>query len=329
MSYKLIIVMNILMSFLLSICLLACNTVSKKPAPEVKLVPISPQDSITPTKKYFDFAYNLESPVQSFSLAKSLEEISGLSLTLDSNLLCAVQDENGFLFYINKNTGKIDKKIRFHKDGDYEGIEMVDKDIYVAKSTGTLYRISQLETDSLKVTKYKSFLSKKYEVEGLCYHHQKNSLLLACKSKAGEGDFFKLKRAIYRFDLKTKKLDPKPAFIISLEKIQDFLKSSNSVKDLHRFAGYFDLNLKKLAFRPSAIAIHPLSGNFYVLSSVNKTLIILSPKGEIIHMVKLNKKVHRQPEGMTFEADGTLYISNEGKDGVAKLHRFSYQKATK
>ena len=43
------------------------------------------------------------------------------------------------------------------------------------------------------------------------------------------------------------------------------------------------------------------------------------------HMVKLKKKIHEQPEGIVFAQDGTLYISNEGKDGKAKIYKFAYQ----
>ena len=37
----------------------------------------------------------------------------------------------------------------------------------------------------------------------------------------------------------------------------------------------------------------------------------------------LDKKLHAQPEGITFDEEGNLYISNEGKNGIAMLYKYS------
>ena len=63
-------------------------------------------------------------------------------------------------------------------------------------------------------------------------------------------------------------------------------------------------------------------------SSVKKILMIFNEAGEIFHLEKLDKKIHPQPEGMTFDKDGTLYIANEGKSGKGSISRFSYQTKT-
>ena len=41
-------------------------------------------------------------------------------------------------------------------------------------------------------------------------------------------------------------------------------------------------------------------------------------------MIKLKKKIHEQPEGIVFAQDGTMYISNEGKEGKGKIYKFAY-----
>jgi uncharacterized protein YjiK len=76
------------------------------------------------------------------------------------------------------------------------------------------------------------------------------------------------------------------------------------------------------AFSPSGIAIHPNTELVYILSSVGKLLVILTPNGSIHHIEKLNKEIHKQPEGICFEKDGTLWISTEGKGGTAKIFEF-------
>ncbi len=323
--------MNSFLILFFSICLVACN----ETPPQVETPPQAPPttDSTLASKKTmtpsFDFAYDLKQPDLSFDLDQDLQEISGLTLSQDSQQICAIQDEDGFLFFINKETGKIEEKIKFHKKGDYEGLTMVGASVYVVKSTGTLYEVTELTAKQPKLEKYKSFINKSYEVEGLCHDAKNNRLLMACKAKAGEGDRFKLTRAIYSFDLTKKEVALEPSFLVSLTQIQDFLKGSDAVKELHRFDDFFDKNPREIPFCPSAVAIHPTTGNVYVLSSVNKILMILAPNSKILHMVKLDKKIHKQPEGITFEADGTLYISNEGKGGTPRLHRFAYNTASK
>ena len=69
----------------------------------------------------------------------------------------------------------------------------------------------------------------------------------------------------------------------------------------------------------------PKTEDVYILSSSKKMLLIINQAGEIQHMVKLSKKIHRQPEGITFAEDGTLYISNEGKGGHARIFVYKPQ----
>jgi uncharacterized protein YjiK len=78
---------------------------------------------------------------------------------------------------------------------------------------------------------------------------------------------------------------------------------------------------------PSSIAVHPVSGDLYVLSTINKVLTIFTIDGKIREMVKLPKETHFQPEGLCFDEDGTLYISNEGSsDFEARLFVFKMKK---
>jgi DNA-binding beta-propeller fold protein YncE len=79
-------------------------------------------------------------------------------------------------------------------------------------------------------------------------------------------------------------------------------------------------------FAPSALAIHPLSNDIYVISSVNKQLLVLAEDGKIKESYELTSKQFKQPEGMAFAANGDLYISNEGRGGDGNILLFRYQK---
>ena len=73
------------------------------------------------------------------------------------------------------------EEIQFHKDGDYEGIEIVGDKVYVIKSTGTIYEVTNPGTKEQQRKKFNSFLSKENDVEGLAYDKKNNRLLVACK----------------------------------------------------------------------------------------------------------------------------------------------------
>lgn len=258
--------------------------------------------------------YDLNAPDQSFVMHKKLMEISGLGLSADEKSLVAVQDEDGIVFFINITTGKIEREVEFQDKGDYEGVEMVGEDIFVVKSTGTIYKISPSDGKYDKVEKFNFFLNEENDVEGLTYDAANHRLLLACKAKAGQGKDFKMKKGIYGFDLTTMTLGEAPVFTVSLEDVLAYLSNAAYVADKDQLLERFDKTADEFAFAPSSVAIHPITGQIYILSSVGKLLIVIDKDSQILHIEKLKKKLHTQPEGICFDKTGTMYISNEGKD---------------
>lgn len=75
---------------------------------------------------------------------------------------------------------------------------------------------------------------------------------------------------------------------------------------------------------PSGIAVHPVTGEFYIISAVGNILMVVNRNNEIVHLEKLIPKLYKQPEGICFSPDGkTLYISNEGKQKQANILIFN------
>lgn len=279
--------------------------------------------SITLAEGY-QFAYRLDDPDQTFKMPKKLEEISGLGISEDGQALVAVQDEDGKLFFLNRYNGEVFVEIEFWKDGDYEGVEMVGSTAYVVKSSGTIYEVTNPGTPGQEVEKYNFFLDEDNDVEGLAYDRAHNRLLLACKAKAGHEKNYKHRKGIYGFDLATKTLGEEPVYFIRLDSINSYLEKDPGIRKLEKLVEFFDPD-EDFDFSPSAIAIHPRTGNIYVASSVGKMLLVLSPAGQIMHIEKLSKKVHPQPEGLCFDNEGNLYVSNEGKGDDGLIYRFNYK----
>lgn len=270
------------------------------------------------------FPYHLDHPDVTFDMPDEIKEISGLSLTADGEMLAAVNDEAGIVFLLDKKTGEIRSRVPFRESGDFEGVEIVGNDAWVLKSSGTLYQIKNFAEQNPVVEKYKSFLTSENDVEGLAFDAKNNRLLLACKGKGVDGDA--PNRAVFAFDLATKMVGESPAFLITLPSLQSFLENSGEEDAGKKKEKLLSGDDSSLSIAPSGIAVHPLSGDVFITSARGNMLLVLDQTGKLLHFEKLKKSTHAQPEGICFDADGTLFIANEGAGGTAKIHCFDYKK---
>ena len=244
------------------------------------------------------------------TLSKKLLEISGLTIDPVTNELYAVNDEKAIIFKMN-NEGEILSKIDFGKNADYEGIEKVGNHIFILKSNGKIAEYDLVQ--SKKVDIYDNPLTLTNDTEGLGYDLSTHSLLIACKGSPNFGDAPKLKKtkAVYAFDIETKKLKTDPVIKISDDAIKNYMESVMSdklskkkhKKRLHRAT----------KFSPSAIAHNLIDDKYYLLSTLGKVLLVVNNKSEIETMYFLEDSAYIQPEGLCFDKDGNMYISNEGK----------------
>jgi len=255
-------------------------------------------------KTGYNFPYNLSTPDRTWKLPGILYEISGVSYIDDQRLAC-VQDEKGMIFIFNKTAGNVERTISFGEDGDYEGIELIGNDAWILKSNGTLLEVKDyLNSEAPQVNKYSTPLSGKNDTEGLAHDKESNSLLIACKEQAFvKAEDMTGSRAIYRFDLKTGLLAPEPYMIIKSEQ-----------------------HIGNNKFKPSGMAIHPVTGDIYIIASAGKLMFVFSREKEMLAIIKLDPKLFPQPEGICFSPDGRLYISSEGAGGAGKILSFEPQK---
>jgi len=266
-------------------------------------------------------SYDFSNPDQSFELPKKLKEISGLSV-LDSDYLAAIQDEEGRVYSISIAEGKLEDELRFAKDGDFEGVERVNDDLYTLRSDGDIYRIKNWRDFGKKddSKKYETFLSEKNDTEGLGYDAKNNRLLVACKEDPG--DDLKDSRAVYAFDLDEHELIEEPVLVIDLKEIENITPDH----PLNRLVRRLAAPLRDMSgFKPAAIAVHPLTDQIFIVSSVRKLLLAYNPNGALEDLWLLSEDRFPQPEGLAFLPNGDLFIANEGGNGRATLMRFNYR----
>lgn len=274
----------------------------------------------------FVLKYDLKHPDKEMKLKHQLTEVSGLSFVSDS-VVALIEDENGYIFNYNLNSEEIVNKISFGKDGDYEDVEVLNDIAYVLRSDGRLYQVTHLydTISGVSVEKFNTGLGKKNDTEGLCYDFKRNVFLIACKGSPGDDKSFANKKAIYSLNRETKVIDPTPFALIDLEEVEKKSGISKVDQLYEQTVALADKSTDAGFFQPSALSVHPITDDIYVLSAVNNLLVILDHNGTLRKVVKLEGSVFKQPEGIAFDNQGNLYISNEGKKGKGDILKFAYR----
>jgi uncharacterized protein YjiK len=256
--------------------------------------------------------YDLSHPLKKWVLPEELKEISGQTW-IDKNHLLAIEDLHPTLYLLSLDSTATVEKTSTFKDSsdkkfDLEDITVVDGVAYVLWSHGKIYKITGWQSNP-EIQKFNTGLSKENNTEGLCYDPVSRNLLIACKNESDIEDEKKSTRSIFEFDLNADSLKMEPFLLIHKK---DFEKLTN----------------EKLLFFPSAIAVHPITHDIYILSTKeNKCMAQYSYDGKLKSLQFFDKNLLPQPEGICFAPDGAMYISTEGRHGEqAAIFEFRYSK---
>lgn len=233
-----------------------------------------------------------------------LDEISGIAYYPKDTSVFAINDEFGWLYKIHLLGRQEIRKWKFSDGGDFEDLARIDSMFYVLKSNGNI--ISFKFGDSNTVYRHDTqFPIKGNEFEILYYDSSLNKLSLICKDCDSDK---KKSLTRYFFDPVTKTFDD----------------STRSI-DVKKIA--IMMGEKNLKFKPSAAAIHPITGDVFIISAVNDLLVIADQQGNPKISYEIDGKLFKQPEGIAFTPNGDLLISNEAADqGVANILLFKYLK---
>lgn len=265
--------------------------------------------------------YDYKTPSSRIILPDTLREISGITY-IDSSTIACIQDENGIVFMYDLTQNKIKRQFTFNINGDYEGICRVDQSLYILRSDGMLYEVSNYQSKKPAVKSWFTSVPAQNN-EGLCYDVKHNRLLIGCKGKITKGAQYKDIRQVYEFNLANKQLNSKAVYTFSVADVKEFAK----IHHLH-FPSKTTKNGKNtgpvIRFNTSEIAIHPISGDLYVLSATDHALFIFNEAGVLQHIEQLDPTLFNKSEGITFFPNGDMIISNEAQTKKPTLLKFDY-----
>jgi hypothetical protein len=241
--------------------------------------------------------YDLNNP-EKFNMPESLLEISGIAFYHDkSDTVYSIQDEDGSFF--RQAWGK-KKQLHtdFGKKGDYEDVAILHETVLILDSDGSLFVFPFAQRSAEKVKDVKIFekLLPKGEYESIYADQQTNQVYLLCKNCKDDKKGRMMSGSIFTYDAAKNNLIPSGTFSMDLSQL------------------IADEQILKTGVKASALTRDPHTGEWYILSSVNKLLIVATPDWKVKSAYRLNSSIFNQPEGLAFDDQMNLFISNEGDE---------------
>ena len=285
------------------VCSAGCRKGPEAKAAQLRTVEAQRQQSLARRMVMAGSRSNQRMPLASWIMPAELREISGIELTATGNLL-AHDDEVGRIYEINPKSGIILKRftLKGTPHGDFEAIARAGDDLYLLESNGKLFKFREgADASKVPYLKIDTRLGHECEFEGVAFEPDSSRLLLACKKVSAKG--LKDDLVIYRLPLPITDSTKLTMLQVPMAEVVGV----NGWKD----------------FQPSDIAVDPATGNYVMVSSQEKGLVVITPGGRVVRSESLPSG-HAQAEGVAVTSDGMLIVSDEaaGKPAHITLYRW-------
>lgn len=247
-----------------------------------------------------------DAPIAMWIMPAELREISGLALTSDGRLL-AHDDELARIVEIDARRGLIKKSFMVGNGirGDFEAITVAGQDIYLLLSNGVLYQFREGANGAhVPYRTYDLRLGKECEFEGVAYQKDSAWLVLPCKKSHKKHLDDEL--VIYRWRIG--ETDDSAVSMMTVP-VEDVIDGNKWKK-----------------FQPSDITIDPETGNYVIISSREKGIVVLTPEGEVLDSQSLPGQ-HHQAEGVAITNDSILAVSDEATSRPAAITLYRWKRS--
>ncbi len=268
--------------------------------------------------------YDLQRPDAVFTLPAELTEISALTDVDDRTVAC-LHDEASTLYLVSLTDGTVRGRYPFAGPADMEGLTQVRGDYYALRSDGLVHHLRWRlqEASLLAVVDTFRLAVPERNIEGLGYDPVSGRVLVSPKDFAKGSKELRDERVLYAFDPN----DP-------LHTVQVALRLSvSTVVAQARAAGIAVPQrttdngrvVPAVKLRLSSVAVHPATGHYYLLSAVDRLLLVVDRTGALVALEQLDSALLPKPEGITFLPNGDLVLSSEGKGSAPVISRYKAQ----
>ena len=263
--------------------------------------------------------FDLDRPSRIYRLPPELLEISALTDVDDLTLAC-LQDEAAMLYLFDLRRGVIARRFAFGHPGDMEGLTRVGDHYFALRSDGLVYRLA-LKGDAVQVLDTFRLALNNRNIEGLGYDERFDRVLVSPKDTPKGSPEVRDVRVIHAFDARTGELLPEPVLTLSINTLIEQARAKGLTVPMRTTEHGREVPALKLRF--SSVAVDPRSDLIYLLSAVDRVVLVVDRKGDLVHLKQLDARAHPKPEGITFLPAGDLLISNEGKGTAPTIVRFT------
>ncbi|MBL7955356.1 MAG: SdiA-regulated domain-containing protein [Flavobacteriales bacterium] len=263
--------------------------------------------------------YDMRQPARVFELPSLLTEVSALTDVDDSTVAC-VHDESASVYFLSLNTGRIIDSVSFAGPADMEGLTRVGSEFFALRSDGLIHRLGDRSARLAVRDTFRLAIPNK-NIEGLGFDDRTGLVLVSPKDFMKGSKEGKDERVIYAIDPQATAKAPRVILRLSLEDLERQAAALGIVIPKEKKGNGKEKSTLKLRY--SSVAAHPTTNHYYLLSAVDRTLLVVDRQGRLVDLVSLDAKLLPKPEGITFMANGDMWLSSEGKGRTPVLVRYT------
>jgi hypothetical protein len=241
-------------------------------------------------------------------LPTPLSEVSGLAVTPSGQLL-AHGDERAVIWRFDPVRRQASSRFGLRSRGrllrgDFEDIALVGERLFLMTEAGEIFEGRAAPDGAVVPSRRRSpGLGRGCGAEGLAWDAPSRSLLLLCKTARTRR--WKNHLIVLAISIDTWRFERSPRLLVSLAAIQ-------------RVTG-------QRHFHGTALARHPRTGSYLILAGPEHAFIELSRSGAVLGGGRLDRTVHRQPEGLAIGPDLTLFVGDEARGRTAAITAYAYR----